>query len=334
MAISSGRQFYEQAIAGRAEFLKGLVTAKTHETEWLDFKGADHLDDDQIRHHWSRSISGFANNEGGVIVWGIDARFDKTEKIDVASDLALAPKPTTLRDRLRQLHPGASDPPLPGVESTAVFESGDSGPGFVVSYVPESEVKPIRAENMENKPYMLRIGDSFKIPSPSLLRNLFFPRSSAKLHVGVQPEWQGIQRQPGMVPPSDIGMMHRVTLHNAGLVTAKDIFVIIDMDPMVLDIETPYRSSKTETDLGIGIEYERPLHPSSNCQLCVIRHPVGVSTRTSTGPHMLVPRPTTFAASIQVFATDMEPLKLRVQLTEWNIDHKERVWAMPVVESV
>lgn len=180
-AQSHARNLFLRAIAGGAAFLRQLVAEKTPESEWLDFKCGDHLDDAETKVTWSRALCGFANNEGGVLVWGIDARFDKATKVDVACDVRLVPNPEALRDRLRQLHPTATDPPLVGVDSRAIFDNGRRGPGFVVSYVPESDVKPHRAELMEGTPYMLRIGDTFKNPSPAILRNLFFPRSSARL---------------------------------------------------------------------------------------------------------------------------------------------------------
>ena len=324
---SLARIFFDKAVAGRSAFLRQLVAERTAETEWLDFKCGDHLDDAETKVTWSRAISGFANNEGGVLVWGIDARFDKSTKVDVACDLKLVPSPEVLRDRLRQLHPTATDPPLSGVESVAIFDNGTDGPGFVVSCIPEGNVKPHRAEFVEGKPYMLRIGDTFKNPSPAILRNLFFPRASGQLSIAVQPDWTGIERRAG-TQVSDIEILYRVTLHNVGIATAKDIFVIVDMDPFVLDLETPYGATKTETDIGIGIDYARPVHPSSKAPLCAIRHRVGVGTRTSTGENLFVHRPTNFAVTFQVFAADMQPLIVRAVITEWDVDRKQRKWAL------
>ena len=280
---------------------------------------------------WSRALCGFANNQGGVLVWGIDARFDKVTKVDAACHLKLVPDPAVLHDRLRQLHPNATEPPLVGVESNAIFDSGTAGPGFVVSFVPESDVKPHRAELMDGKPYMLRIGDSFKNPSPSILRNLFFPRSSARLNVAVEPEWEPItvSTQSARLPP-DIEIRYRMTLHNSGLVSAKDIFIIVETVPMSLTIETPYRSTQTETEFGTGIEYQRPLHPSSNGLLCTVRHRVGLSSRTSLPESTYVPRPTEFRASFQIFAAAMIPIKSLAIVTDRELDNRRKKWAVPM----
>ena len=331
---SSARLFFDRAIAGGANFLRELIAQKTPETEWLDFKCGDHLDDNQIRITWSKALCGFANNQGGVLVWGIDARFDNVTKVDAACDLKLVPNPAGLRDRLRQLHPTSTEPPLIGVESTTIFDNGTDGPGFVVSFIPESNVKPHRAELMEGKPYMLRIGDSFKNPSPSILRNLFFPRSSARLNVAVEPEWEPIEASPHSANlPVDIEIRYRITLHNSGLVSAKDIFIIVETVPMSLPIETPYRSTKTETEFGTGIDYQRPLHPSSNGLLCTVRHRVGLSTRTSLPKSTYVPRLTEFTASFQIFAADMTPIKLHAIVTDRELDNRRKKWAVPMQDS-
>jgi hypothetical protein len=330
MADSLARVFYEKAVAGGATFLRQLVAERTPENEWLDFKSADHLDDNELKVTWSRALCGFANNEGGVLVWGIDARFDKATKVDVACDVKLAPSPCALRDRLRQLHPTATDPSLTGVESTAVFDTGNDGPGFVISFVPESDVKPHRAEYMEGKPYMLRIGDTFKNPSPSILRNLFFPRSHARLGVSVVPDWDPISRWAGSEAPRDIEIRYRMTLHNSGIVSARDVFAILETTPPKLVIETPYKSTKTQTQFGTGIEYTRPLHPMSAGSLGLVRQRVGVTTRTSTGESTLVPRATHFAATFHIYCADTVPVILRAIVTDREVDERATKWAEPV----
>lgn len=331
MATSLARQFFEKAVAGGSVFLKNLVTEQQVETEWLDFKGVSRIDDKQMSVNWSKFICGFANNEGGVVVWGIDARKD-SNGVDCACGLSLSADPALLRSRLQELHPRATDPPLKGVESVAIHETGDTGPGFVVSYVPESDVKPHRAELMDNKPYYLRVGDSFHNPSPSLLRNLFFPRSSTKLRVSVQPDWQQVNVPMAAPPPRDMEIIYRFHLHNAGIVTARDIFLIIETEPEGLAIETPFKVNKAETEFGTGIDFPRPLHPSSNSHVCAVRYRVAASNRTSLPLTAFVPQLTNFAANFTIYAADMQPSKLRVEVGDRDLDLKRKKWFFPILE--
>src|SRR5262245_4101274 len=80
--------------------IQGLVSpdpAKTKaETDWLDFKTEDpdpRRRDTQIKKTWSEALSGFANNQGGVLVWGIEAK--KTNIGGVEIDAACGEKPMT-----------------------------------------------------------------------------------------------------------------------------------------------------------------------------------------------------------------------------------------------
>ena len=110
MAISSARQFYNQAVAGGAASVEKLVAdrRRTH----ADFKRGDDIGDGQVKSLWSKAICGFGNNQGGCIVWGVDARRDPSTDVDAANELKPVADPAALRSRLAQLHPGGTDPPL------------------------------------------------------------------------------------------------------------------------------------------------------------------------------------------------------------------------------
>src|SRR5207249_4530132 len=112
-ALSTARQFFDQLVAGGASTIEALVPAATHETEWRDFKSGEYLKDD--KETWSEAVCGFANNQGGVLVWGIDARKDKATGIDAASDVKPVQNPAALRSRLLELLRTAAEPPVPGV---------------------------------------------------------------------------------------------------------------------------------------------------------------------------------------------------------------------------
>src|SRR5438552_3985837 len=105
MASSSlAREFFNAISQDANPYLKlaALVASQppTFETEWLDFKGADRLDDEGIKEIWSKALSGFANSGGGVLIFGIDARKDQSSGIDCAHKLALSPKALALKSRL------------------------------------------------------------------------------------------------------------------------------------------------------------------------------------------------------------------------------------------
>lgn len=149
------------------------------ETEWLDFKGCEHANDDAIKSYWGEALSGFGNTEGGVLIWGIDARKDKETGIDRVVNVSPHRDAAMLAQRLRELLFGACDPPIQGVEIIPI--PGPDKKGFVICYIPEGQVKPHRSEVGKGKPFYLRAGDNFFIPSISILRAMFYPRAAAFL---------------------------------------------------------------------------------------------------------------------------------------------------------
>jgi hypothetical protein len=70
--------------------IKELVSRRTPESEWLEFKGADAAThEDELKAKWSKALSAFANTDGGVI-WGVRAKRG-LDGIDAADAAELAP---------------------------------------------------------------------------------------------------------------------------------------------------------------------------------------------------------------------------------------------------
>lgn len=310
--LSTARQFFDQLVAGGSASIEELVTKRVHETEWLDFKSGEHLQ--KRKETWSEAICGFANNQGGVLVWGIDARKDEND-VDAASDIKPVGDPAELRSRLIELLRGAVEPPLPGVDVREFHRSGTTGPGYVVCFIPESTTKPHRAENLPNKPYMIRIADSFHNPSPALLRSLFFPRSNPKIEIDVSPSWS----DPGTTEaPRSINILFHIHARNTGIVTVRDLYVVYTTDPVSIPCDTPYGVTRTVEDLETGIEYSRPLHPSSKHRLCTLKYEARVATAVAPKKSYR-PALEKLEMNFDVYAMDMAPLRLSVTLGERDI---------------
>ncbi|MDO9515973.1 MAG: ATP-binding protein [Syntrophales bacterium] len=213
---SHALDFFNKVNADGITFLKGLINSDppSFETDWLDFKGAEQLKDKDVKRIWSEALAGFANTEGGVLVWGIDARPDPDTKIDCASGLSLVKKPATFVSRLKELHSQSTDPPIPGVDYWFAIDDGADDCGFAVSYVPESNFKPHRAE-AAGRNYYIRAGDSFHVPSVSLLRNLFFP----EYHSHLWPELRAFHNKDTVFIDG--------YLYNSGIATAKNVVLSI-----------------------------------------------------------------------------------------------------------
>lgn len=127
------------------------------ETLLLEFKttSSEDLGTHASRRQLSEVIAGFANADGGLVIWGIGARRGE-DGIDCARELKPLTNPALFASRARSLHPDATSPSVEGVEHRAI-ERHD-GTGFVVTRVPASDSGPHMAKFGEDR-YMRRSGD-------------------------------------------------------------------------------------------------------------------------------------------------------------------------------
>lgn len=242
---SQAKEFFNRVKQEGNTFLESLVnsTPPTFETDWLDFKGAEKLEikSNDIKKIWSKALSGFANTGGGVLVWGIDARKDKETQIDCAGALSLVDSPLTLQSRLIELHSQSTNPPVSDVEYWASSKEN----GFLVCYIPESPFKPVRSEANGNQ-YFIRAGDSFQVPSVSLLRSLFHPEYQAFLEMELFVYHDREQ----------VRNVVRGLIHNIGSATAKNCMVTVETN-----IPSRYLSAEE------GINWASMAHPINNNRL-------------------------------------------------------------------
>ncbi len=332
---SSAHVLFDQIKAGGLSVLNGMVNSSSpsFEEEWLDFKGATPVPpDNDIKKIWSKALSGFANTGGGVLVWGIDARLDPTTNISCASALSLVPDPNVLKSRLMELHHQSTDPPVANVEIEPYPDPGAGGAGFVVCLIPESPFRPHRAEHLTNKPYYIRAGDDFVIPSPALLRHLFFPHTYSHLWVEtaitVKPQTSLNQKGFSLPDGADIG--YNVRIHNSGTATAQDVYVVLQTD-----IRGQYRIGKDwiETANPQGqsaLLARRPLHPGAVSELFVLTQRATLPKHHS--HRNFAPRFADASLRFLMYAHDREPQVATVTYDESEIE--ARTTKRGVAESV
>jgi hypothetical protein len=269
-APSMARSFFDQirTVPDPVAFITGLTNSSppTFETDWLDFKQqpSSDLKDPKWREMWIEALSGFANNEGGVIVWGLDARKDKTTNIDAACGISPVDNPFGVKSRLVELQRQATDPPLANTEIEAYPLPGSREKGFVVCFVPEGPFKPYRAEDGRRSQYYVRSGDSFTTLSRTMLQTLFYPRTTALFTARARLRWHLVDRSE-TAARDEADLQCRVTLVNTGTATAKDCFVLVRVNVDVANT-LGFTSSRWEVQhLGSGQEMElrarEPLHP-------------------------------------------------------------------------
>ncbi|MGC9997540.1 MAG: hypothetical protein ABSE79_19660 [Terriglobia bacterium] len=195
------------------EGLRTFADAKAligkQEYVFLDFKESRStngalLDDD--KDHFSKAASGFAHQEGGVIVWGIEAR-KGPDDVDEARALKPISNIKKFLSGLNDYVKYSTEPVVDGIQSRVIFENDDesSNVGYAVTLFPKSNSEHIALGNTKHDFYR-RHGDSFVPLSTADIRALFFRSSSPDLELRAL-------SQPG-------GSL-RLMLHNKGRGVAK-----------------------------------------------------------------------------------------------------------------
>jgi hypothetical protein len=172
-----------------AKAIEAMPRQLAQESVHLDCKllGKAELADDDKR-NLARAISGFANSEGGIILWGVEAKRNN-EGIDCVISSPGIAKVRLALSRLVELTPEAVDPPVDGVEHRAITRRAASR-GFLATLVPPSDGGPHMAKLGLNR-YYKRNGTSFLTMEHYDIADMFGRRQRPVLKIAWRVELGG-----------------------------------------------------------------------------------------------------------------------------------------------
>jgi hypothetical protein len=155
--MTAVREYFESMTA---DDIRGFASNEREEDLHLEFKLVTEstLGRDD-RKNFAKAVSGFANSDGGLIVWGVDAR-KNADGIDCAS---AAPGIADLKKLLSHLNEYTGvvvNPTLIGVEHRPIVSTPSANHGYILTFVPVSDSGPHMAKLGEDR-YYRRSGSSF-----------------------------------------------------------------------------------------------------------------------------------------------------------------------------
>lgn len=157
-----------------------FVADRREEDLHLDFKRvADPNLSRDDRRNFAKAVSGFANSDGGLIVWGVDCR-KNDDGIDCANAAPGIDGLQKFYSRLMEFSGSAVNPSVTSIEHRALSVPGDPDHGFIVTYVPVSDGGPHMAKLGEDR-YYRRSGASFLKMEHFEIADLFGRRPHPKL---------------------------------------------------------------------------------------------------------------------------------------------------------
>jgi len=219
-----------------------FISEEKEENLHLDFKtlGAPDLKFSDDKKNLAKALSGFANSDGGLIVWGVDARKSE-DGIDCATSLRPIPKIKKLLSRLNNVTSDFVNPSVNGVQHKIVFEEED-GSGIAATLVPPSDMGPHMAKASLDR-YYKRSGDSFLKMEHFEIEDMFGRRPRPKITLMYKiAKYQQIHRQDKIIHP----LLIVVGIENTGRGMAIAPYLAVKVFP-------PFHVSKNGVD-GNGNE--------------------------------------------------------------------------------
>jgi Putative DNA-binding domain len=184
--MSRAHELFERLRQGGCAALEQLIADREPESLFLDFKrspqdGAAKNLAPEDNKNLSKAISGFANSSGGIVVWGVDCRRDSTGG-EVAEKHPLLDA-SGFNTKLQAAVSRTTVPAHPGVQVLFFDEPGATPTGYVVVYVPQSLIGPIRA--LATNHYHVRTGSDFGFVPHDVLAGMFgrAPQPNADLNL-------------------------------------------------------------------------------------------------------------------------------------------------------
>jgi hypothetical protein len=215
--MGRAEDLFQRLEAEGETYIDELIESRKSEESFLDFKrssnnGSTPKLDMGDRNNLARALSGFANSEGGVIVWGVDCSRDP-EMGDVAKAKIPLDNPHRFTSLLEGVLSGCTVPAVQGCRSIAIPSQVG---GYVATLIPRSGNAP--HQMTQDNRYLIRAGSNFAPVPHAVLAGMF----------GRHPQpivFPNFTLGPLLIIGDELFIRGGVTLVNNGSVVAEDCFV-------------------------------------------------------------------------------------------------------------
>lgn len=272
--MSGALAVFERFQRGGLAYLQGLRGQEV-ETHLQDFKLLENGRAPMSKGDkktYAEALSGFANSDGGVVVWGVDCR-KGAQGEDVVQDLRPIANLTRFVGELNDLQAQLVSPGI-AAQHFAIEDPSTADAGYAVSYIPRGEGAPHMAVGSGHK-FMYRAGSSF-LPMPQwMVADRFGRRPQPILKLG----WFPREKE------SNNNRVHAVWVHliveNIGGATAKypgfslkasNSFAPTDLE--TADVPRSIKIERTRERVDGQANNEVAIHPKRSVDIGILKLPV------------------------------------------------------------
>jgi hypothetical protein len=224
MASEALRAFFTSLVS-EAD-LTQLILDATQEDIHLEYKQKKNRSqpqlDDSDKWQFSRALSGFANSDGGVMLWGVEA--DNNER---AAKLKPIADVFDFQARLKKSLLNTTQPAVEGVLIEVITSSGSSTDGFVKCLVPSSDRTPHRGM-LAGREYYKRSTEGFYKLEHFDLEDMFGRRPVPLLQLSTHVVARGSFGGGGATTMKGLAIL---TITNVGRGSARAPYLVVRTEP-------------------------------------------------------------------------------------------------------
>jgi hypothetical protein len=232
---------------------------------------------DTDKDHLAEALSGFANADGGTLVYGLIASGGDRSKPDVVTAVERVKNVPHLLSEILGLVGQVVQPPVEKVQVVARELSGLPGEGFVLVFVPPSGVAPHRS--LRTREYYRRHGCGFFRMEHYELAEMFGRRQSPKLRFFAEVVPRSVAREG-----NEVRCEITVGIENIGRSMAKYPSLRLNCMPYSRPSHfgidgngttgLPMRGTTVNNDCLFGGGADDVIYPGSKLEVTNIRHRV------------------------------------------------------------
>lgn len=119
----------------------------------------------------AKSISGFSNTAGGIIIWGISTTKHAHSNLDILTQIEPIGNCSYFEKLIHSRIPGLTTPPILGYKTKIIKRLKKDTKGVILTYIPKGTGDPIQS-NKDNLFYF-RTGDELNIAPYEIIKRLF-----------------------------------------------------------------------------------------------------------------------------------------------------------------